>query len=674
MSRRRLQRARAASLIAAGLLAPLAPSALAQAFRLGTWGGSASVSLDFARDDSRLGGVSTRTRTTLLEERLTLRNTEASVYDPRLLSLSLEGTAGSSQSWSKIGAESSSSGNFLWGYDTSAQILREKPYSLGLFANRTESVSARTLGGGSDNVIENRGASLFANGLFIPSTLSVRQELWSESPFTSGGIFHDERRNIASYLGQRGWTDGEMELRYLFTDSSDHVFPRLSYRRHEAGFDCGQDFGPDLNWHWDSRARGERQVGVVDLRRASLEEVLRVEPSGSLQTQARYRLEHVEAVGGATTTHTGELSLRHRLYESLTTQLLADAVVQRLEGGWIETFGGRADVAYTKRLPWKSRLAARLSGALHYEDQRLDSQSLFVPQESLTFATPLAVPIGLRNPFVVTSTITVTRVAAGPLPPGCLPPPTPPVPLVLGQDFSLRANGDVTEIVPIPCAGSLPGVNPGDTIAIDYEFTTSPSLAFTTADWRADLSVDFGWIRPFFTHEEFRQHLVSGEDGRFLDHQRTDVVGTELRHDGERFRGSVLVEARRFTSRRQSGYRSLMAGEMVSLSVTRALVLTASGEQTVQDFESPDRRIDTEAARLTLIYSPEASFSADAACSIRWYRDPPTPTEQTVEAIARIRWAFRQLELKPTLAFVDRRRGDSDLKEYRATVLLIRRF
>src|SRR3990172_3181132 len=371
MSRRCLQWARTASLIAAGLLPLLAPRALAQVFRPGTWGGSAGVFLDFARDDSSLGETSSRTRTTLLEERLTLRNTEASVYDPRFLSLSLEGTTGSSQSWSKVGTDSSSSNNFLWGYDTSAQILRDKPYSLGLFANRTESVSARTLGGGSDNVIENRGASLFANGLFIPSTLSFRQERWSERPFTWGGAFHDERRNIASYLGQRGWIDKETELRYEFTDSSDRVFPRLSYRRHEAGFDYGQDFGSDLNWHWDSRARGSKQVGVVDLRRATLEEVLRVEHSESLQTQARYHLAHVEAAGGATTTHTGELSLRHRLYESLTTQLAADASAQKLEGGWIDVFGGRADATYTKRLPWRSRLNARLGGDFHYHDHPL---------------------------------------------------------------------------------------------------------------------------------------------------------------------------------------------------------------------------------------------------------------------------------------------------------------
>lgn len=666
--------ARAGGALAAGLLALAPAPAPAQALRLGSWGGSVGASVDAVRDDSTLGDVSGRTRATLLEERLTLRNTGASVYDPRLLSLSLEGTVAHVQAWSRTGGHAGSAGSLLWGYDAAAQLLREKPWSLGAYASRSQLAANRSLSGGTANTLENRGATLTADGLLVPSSLSFRQERWSERPLGRGAALHDERRDVLGYLGQRGWLDGDLELRYELVDSSDRASSRLAYRRHEASLDLGQDFGPELTWHWDSRARASRQTGVVDLRRATLEERLRVEHSDSLQTQARYGLVWTGASGGSMATHSGEVSLRHLLYDSLTTELRGEAVLQRIEGGRIDTFGAGGDVGYTRRLPGDARLNARLAGSLHHEDHRLRAQAAFVPQETLVFASPVALSIGLRNAFVLTASVVVTKVAAGPLPAGCIAPSSPPIPLVEGRDYTLRADGDVTEIVPIPCSGSTPGINPEDTVTVDYRYTLAPSIAFRTASWRADLSVDLGWIRPFLAHQRKAQALVSGRDGRFLDDQRTDSAGVELRHQGERFRAGALIEVRRFTSRRQDDHRSLTAGETASYTPTRVLSLTARADQSVREYVGTGRRTETEAAGLGFLLAPESTFSVEGSAAIRWTRDPPSPRERTVEASAQARWALRQLDVRPALAFVDRRRGDSRLQEYRGTVVVTRRF
>ncbi len=646
-----------------------------QVFRLGTWEGSVEGVADFARQEVRTGAAArTSLETTHTEERLTLRNVGAYFYDPRLVTLSLGGTFGLSQEWLTTETGSASREGTLWGYDAFAGILPDQAYSLSLFANRNQSSLSRELAGRSEVQTENRGATIFVRRLYIPSTLTFRQELQEEES-RAGDIVarREDRRNIITYEGQRGWIDSEMDLRYEFVDESDRVFPNLGFRSHEGSLNYSLDFGSELNWRWDSRLRVFTRRGVTELTTGSVDELLRIDHTDRLRTEYRYFLTHTDTPGGATTTHTGAFTLRHLLYESLSTTVGLDANRHELQGGRTDRYRSRLDFAYTKRLPGEGRLAAGLGGAFEYEEDRFGVTETFVPQESHTAATPFALPIPLDNPFVVVSSVVVTKVAAGPVPAGCIGFPLPRL-LTEGVDYTLRTVGEVTEIVPSPCSLTTPGINPGDTIAVDYRFTVSPSLTFTTATWRADLSVDYRWIRPFFVHEQRDQTLRSGRDGRFLDDQRSDTVGTELRYDGQRFRASLLGEAQRFTSRRLA-FDTARSNQFLAFTILPELTLSLSAEQAFTDFSNPEgRESRTLAGRATLTYFLEAGLSADAFAAIRDLKDTLLPDERTTEAGLRVRWLIRKLEVNPTLGFIDQRRGDTETKEYRATLHVIRRF
>lgn len=653
----------------------LTAPAQAEVFRPGTWEGAIEAVVDFTRQDVRTGrSPQTSIESRRTEERLTLRNVGASLYDPRLATFSLGGTFGLSQERLRTESGSASREGTLWGYDAFASVLPEQPYSLNLFANRNQAFLSRELAGRSEIQTESRGTTIFGRRLPIPSILSLRQELQEEESRTGDVVARrDERRNIITYEGQRGWIDSEMDLRYEFVDSSDRAVPDLSFRSHEGSLNYSLDFGSELNWRWDSRLRAFTRAGVADLTTATADELLRIDHTERLRTEYRYFLTHTDTPGGATTIHTGTFSLRHRLYESLTTTLGADASFQSLPGGQKERYRGRLDLAYTKRLPGEGRLVAGLGGGFEYEDDRFGVTETFIPQESHTAASPFALPIPLNNPFVVTASVVVTKVALGPLPAGCAAFSVPRT-LTEGMDYTLRTVGDVTEIVPVACSLTSAGINPGDTIAVDYRFSVSPSLTFTTVTWRADLSLDYRWIRPFFVHEQTEQTLVSGRDGRFLDDQRSDTVGTELRYDGQRLRGSILGEAQRFTSRRLA-FDTARAKQFLALTILPELTLNLSGDQAFTDFSNPEgRETRTLAGRATLTYLFNAGLLADAFGGIRNLNDTLLPDERITEAGLRVRWRIHKLEVNPSLEFIDRRRGETDTKEYQASLHIIRRF
>ncbi|HSB68489.1 MAG TPA: hypothetical protein VLT62_04030 [Candidatus Methylomirabilis sp.] len=650
-------------------------AAVAQEFRLGTWEGAVETLFDFDRQDTTTtGSPQSRFQSTLALEQLTLRNVGAYIFDPRIFTFSLGGTFGLTQEWFKTDTESGFRDGNLWGYDASASLLPDQAYSLNLFANRNQYFLPQELAGRTQLTTENWGGTLFAKRLYIPSSLSFVQEFRDDISRTGDVTTRrEERRNTIRYEGLRGWVDSEMDLRYEFVDLSDLTLPSLSYRSHEGAFNYSRDFGTELNWYWDSRLRGYWRTGVADLTSFTADEVLSIDHSDRFRTSYGYHYLLTDTQGGNAATHTGDFSLRHQLYESLVTTLRLNATLQRPPDGRRDTYRSRLDLNYTKRLPGQGLLTAGLGGGLQYEDDRSSSSESFVPQETLTFATPIALPIALQNPFVVASSVVVTKVAVGPLPAGCIQPPGPPTPLVLGQDYNLQNVGDFTQIVPITCAGVTPGINPGDTIAVDYRFAVSPSISFLRTIWHADLSLDYRWIRPYYSHEQIDERLLSGQDGQFLNDQRSDAAGIEFRYIGNRLYGSVLGEVRRFRSTRLS-FDSARSSQFLTFVILPALTFSLNAEESFYDYQDPDRQVRSLAGRATLTYALNASLFAEALGEIRWLKDTLNPTERNTEITFRLRWLIRRIEVNPTLQFFDRRRGDTDTKEYRVVLQVIRRF
>jgi hypothetical protein len=657
----------------------------APAITLAPWQGELEATIEYDREESKTkGSPRQRFENTVAQEVLTIRNPAIHVYDPRFLTLSVEGSFGLFQE--RLTETSGRVGDFhngtLLGYDFLLQLLPGEPLALRVFANRTQSHLPLARPGASEIETENYGATLEARGLPVPSSLTVRRELLDEESRVEGVVGRrDEARTYVTYEGFRGFVDAELGLRYEFLNLEDHVFPSLGYQSHEGVVNYSLDFGPDTSWHWDSRLRGYTRhggsfqgVASTDLSTVLVDEALRIDHTDTLQTHYRYVFGSTDTAGGRADTHTVTAGVRHQLYESLLTLGTLEGVYQDLEQGTKKIATGRVDLAYTKRLPGNGRLRAGLGASLAYEDDRFHEAATFVPQEAQTVATPFALPVRLRNSFVVESSIVVTKIALGPLPVGCLPPPGPPIPLVLGQDYTVRTVGSVTEIVPIPCSTGNVGINAGDTIAVDYEFAVSPDLAFTTLGFRADVDLDYGWIRGYAAYDRSDQERVSGFAGPFLDDQRIALVGAEVRYDGERLTASALGEARRYDSTHLA-YDTLRFSQSVSLALLdRELILGLTADQALDEYRSQDRTSRRFAGRATLTYLLGSALQVEGSLGAQYLDDSLFPTEEVFEAGLRVRWRIRQLEINPTLFYYDRRRGDVDTSELRAILQVIRRF
>jgi hypothetical protein len=657
----------------------------AQGITMAPWQGELEATIEYDRETSKTSGSpEERFENTVAQEILTLRNPAIHIIDPRLLTLSVEGSFGLFQE--RLTQTNGQVGDFdygtLLGYDLLLQVLPGEPLALRLFANRTQSHLPVARPGASEIETENRGVTVEARWLLIPSTLTVRQELLDEESTVEGVVGRrDETRTYVTYQGFRGFVDAELDLRYEFLNLDDNVYPTLSYQSHEGVLGYSQDFGPEGTWHWDSRLRGYTRYGgsyqgvaSTDLTTFLVDEALRIDHTDTFQSHYRYLFVSTDTASGRADTHTGTVGVRHQLYESLLTLGTAEGVYQDLEQGSKDVATGRLDLLYTKRLPRGGRLRANLGGSLAYEEDRFEEAETFVPQETHAVASPFALPLRLRNAFVIPSSIVVTKTSLGPLPVGCLPPPGPPIPLVDGRDYTVRTVGSITEIVPIPCSTSGVGINAGDTIAVDYRFAISPNLSFVTLGWRADVDVDYGWIRAYAGYDSSDQQQVSGFAGPFLDDQRIALIGVELRHDGERLTASALGEARRYDSTHLA-YDTIRFSESVSFALwDRDLILSLVADQAQDEYRSQNRTSRRLTGRATLTYFPSSDLLVEATVGAQYLDDTLFPTEEVREAGLRVRWRVRKLEINPSVFYYDRRRGDVDTSELRAMLQVIRRF
>lgn len=641
----------------------------AQIFGLGEWSGAYESTTQYIRSES--GGGDFYSQNLALQNRLKVGNHGAYILDPELITFSFGGTFGLSQDWFSSSFDESSQRGTLWGYDFVADILRDRAFALNLFANRDQDRVLGGLAGPLKSMFERRGVKFFAREVYLPFTLTFRQEFQDqESGSGPSRARRGQRQNILTYEGERGWLDSEMAVRYEFIDNKDVTFSNLSYKSHEGSLYYSLDFGPELNRRWDSRVRLLNRQGNYTLTSLNLSESLFIRHTDRFWTDYLYSFQRVTGTSGNLTNHIGAFNLTHRLYESLTTRLSLDGSMQKFAGGERDDFRSRLTMAYTKKVPGDGRLNIDLNAGFEYTNSRFPTRQNFVPQEFHT-AQPisgfpsLAANIRLANPFVILGPTAAQRPVVRKIVPACGI-------LIEGIDYTLTTFVDFTEIVPNPGAGCS-GINPGDQIEVEYNYEVSQSLAYTTVPWRIGISVDYGWIRPFYYHEQTHQTALSGRDTQFLDNHRADGLGTELRYDGNLMTASLSAEVERYTSSRQA-YNAFRSSQGFAYRFTPELTFTLRTEESFYSYSRPDRERRLITGRATLAYQFGGELSADAFAAFRDLNDTTEPKERIAEAGVRVRWTFRSVEVLPSFRLIDRRRGAFDNRDYEMVLRLIRRF
>ncbi len=488
--------------------------------------GEVRLSFDGRWQSSDTGSSSRELET---EEAVRLRLNGFSI-DPRIFTFDVNLEPVFTQQDSKFfGVDETNDSQFL-NYGAAFSFLEGTPVSpFGLAASFSQSSGDLdgNLGARSSFETQDRRASLRWKSRAFPSTLSyIERDLEQDSraSFASTPTRRDELLRTVRYLGR----SSKMELLLEANEFDDQTVFDRDYTSEQARlsnfFRWGK--GSSLTSRIDYFNRDD--FNAYDS--FSVDESLTLQHTRNFNTDYGYRFQQTSTDVVETDTQSALVGFTHRLYQNLTTTFRLDGTMVDSSDGFEEdSYGGRLDFVYNKKIRWDGRMRAQLGGGYRTTESTGGLVQVFgethtIPSVGLNIVT-------LDNAFVEVATIIVTAPGCNPCAEGA------------GGDYTVQAAGDFTQLV---IDTNTSNINAGDTITVDYDFRPR-SASFYGVPYRVGLRFDFSWISIYHSSDGEDQTLREGDPTAVTDRQN-DLTGFELRWRRGGSRASFSADRRYFKS------------------------------------------------------------------------------------------------------------------------------
>lgn len=483
-------------------------------FRMRMVEAAAQLDVEAQTDQRTTRGEASRRDYVFVESVLGL-DVQGSVYHPNLLEFLLQPEFGASWQTLKLDPPGGrrQSVTSLQRYNARLGLLREKAYATHFFAERGR--TRRDLDFFSRALVDSLrygGHTGYAAGR-VPVSFDG---LHLAETVTSGlGRVTEVASNTVTFNASHA------EQKHHETDFS---YVLNTYRRQEAGNapTAGTSHSANLLdrliWGADDWASlnstglfNQLASTTSQTRSLTLQENLALALRPDLTVQGNYYFGDHRSDVVASRSHEGRASVRHQLYESLTSTLAVQGATSATRGGGATLASDRVGVAveesYTKRLPAEGRLNLSASWRGDQQRRQTTGELLYVSDEVLTLTDRR--PAFLLQPVVVA--VGQVTDALG-------------VAFAVTLDYVLVAQGALTEIRRVP-GGRIAD---GSQVLVDYTAAVPPSDSFATVMQFYQVRVDlFDGLVGLYG----RLNLTGNYGGKsvVLQNLAGQVVGAEVR-------------------------------------------------------------------------------------------------------------------------------------------------
>jgi len=452
----------------------------------------------------------------LLEEAL-LTDFKGSVYHPNLASLDIKLENGLRQTREEFqptltGELKNSS---LDRFHIVSSFLRQKPYAFSLSADRArqienhefferQTISSTSYAGnfGYKNKFMPANAA-FNNSSKMIDRASRPSQNFQDDEFSMGisnesGIFGVTRLEAAQDKFSR------MESGASDQNGMTH---NISLSNQKPLFDNNKKMLNSYMHFYDL-------AGISTASIFNLNENLNIEHSDALNTSYGYSLSENSSAAAKAVGNGLSASLTHRLYDSLVSSFSTFYSNNDANTSSQNTYGVSLNEDYTKKL---GKIGKFSSGAgLNYSEEARKAPGNFISviDETRTLTTGGAITF-LDKPRVDTATVVVTDT-------------TRTIKYILNTDYQLLGGGERTQIQRVP-GGSI---SDGQSVLVNYQAQSSPSLKFNTLGDNLRLRMDFleNLIGVYYRANRQRHPQVSGEENTILQTLTDRVVGMDFRY------------------------------------------------------------------------------------------------------------------------------------------------
>ncbi|MFQ5514448.1 MAG: hypothetical protein ACE5FG_08395 [Myxococcota bacterium] len=395
---------------------------------------------------------------------------------------------------------------------------------------------------------------------------------------------------------------------------------------------------PEKRKRFSGHLRYHDQSDVNDLSVTSALASLDWRHSNTLSAQYRGDIQRTEQNGDSVSNLNLSATLRHQLYESLSSTVDVYSRLEDASFGNTHAFGGIVDESYSKRLgAWgRLRLGLRPHAELEIRDPSQDTG--FVVNEPVVLADSL--PIELRRTDIAVGTLLVTDQSGAIL-------------YDENEDYRVTLRGALTEITRIPGGD----ITDGETVLVDYQHDLGgeADVLTTGVSTRARLEL-LDRLALYWRLTSWNQRETSGNGKLSLDSRDRQLTGIGFTRPWLSARVEYEDERGSFSS-----FRALSQAASVYTPPGSRWRARLSGSHRALDYTNTDEEVD----RVVLVGTLQAAIGRRGLLRVeveyertRWSGQTDSELND-VDAIgveASLLWSFRRVraELGTRISRLDR--------------------
>ncbi|MEI6827846.1 MAG: hypothetical protein WCK54_19820 [Desulfuromonadales bacterium] len=338
-----------------------------------------NLAYDYSGNTSSTTGSSSTTSTSHAFMESYNTSLQVALFDPRIFDAILQGSIVFDQERGRDASSSSSSRNTSYQYNFSGSGLDKSRIPFSLLSSRNSDTVLNTFTPATTTVYTDNefGISFLNNQLQSKVQLSRKSYNSTTSDMTSNFTSYDYSYVAEHHYG--GYSTSTLSAYFSDQTGDSSSGEKLTSSSNSFALSNALLLGSRRNNSLTSLFRLDNATtDNLPQRTMSIAEVFEAAFGRALSLNASYSLINKRSSGRdglvqEDTMNQGEVTLKHKLFESLETELFGAAYFDRLNVGTENKYSVRGNVNYNKRLPAGNQLSLVVGKSYDLVDRQLDS-------------------------------------------------------------------------------------------------------------------------------------------------------------------------------------------------------------------------------------------------------------------------------------------------------------
>ncbi len=564
------------------------------------------------------------------KETLTLRN-KGYFVSPKILDFEWGVVLGLTQDrYQSLSFNRKTNGKFLNGFFTGT-FFKKNAFPLTAIWNRTNQNFVFNYGGYTSYKIEKFQLSWVISRFYIPGLIWAERRTTNENWYQINRLVQRKQtRYVLNYSGSKRYRASSLNIRYKVRKVQDFIYSGRNYVLNDGFLRYQYFLDPQKTNQWSSEITYYDRQNEISYRLLRAQQILRLKHLFGFQSNYSYNFSAVKTLSYRSYLHTVNASVQHQLFQSLTSYAALSGTYNTMNSGKDKSYAFSRGINYNKNLPLEGKLQLSYKWSNGKTDRNV--RDIIYKKMAEQHMILNDTPVFLDETNIIGRTIIVYNKEGDIVyEPG------------EARDYTLLFIGNQVQLMRTPFSR----IEPEQTILVDYQFRTAPSMQYTTSTKGFNGGLYFRWFSVYYRFNKHRQNLLRGQalTTDFLQNLYFRTRGIKTYLHGERAGLTILFEQKEYEGDKLA-YNLLTFSNNFFLRPNSVMTLVSKLNYHRMRYDRLKRTTTIYSVSSEWNWYPTSLFSVQLFGNYRFQEDPVTKTQLNAEYGGYLLWQWSIMRFK----------------------------